>query len=75
MKIKSPCKNCTKRSVGCHSTCFGYIFYKARLRQFKQEESDYWHKHGYDPAEKERRRRLKAMWKKCKEQIERKERK
>lgn len=61
-KLISPCMGCNKRSVGCHSTCFAYIFYRAKLKRLKCERRDYWYKQGYEPAEKERRRRLKAMW-------------
>lgn len=27
---KSPCKNCEKRAVGCHSSCEDYISFKER---------------------------------------------
>lgn len=28
MKQEAPCKGCTKREVGCHSTCPDYISFK-----------------------------------------------
>lgn len=28
MKPEAPCKGCTKREVGCHSTCPDYISFK-----------------------------------------------
>lgn len=29
--MKTPCKNCELRTVGCHGTCVSYIMYKARM--------------------------------------------
>lgn len=38
--VKVPCKDCDKRSVGCHSTCEKYIaFTKAREQGKKQKLS------------------------------------
>lgn len=35
--MKTPCKNCELRSVGCHGACVSYIMYKARMdRQHKE---------------------------------------
>lgn len=31
MTIKSPCKNCENRCVGCHSNCDKYIEYRKQL--------------------------------------------
>lgn len=31
LKVKSPCKACEDRCVGCHSTCRKYDFYRARV--------------------------------------------
>jgi hypothetical protein len=66
MKMQSPCIDCRERTAGCHSRCFKYVLYRAALRQYKKKVSQYWHQHGFDPAEKERRRKLKAMWMKTK---------
>ena len=30
---KSPCKNCTERYVGCHSTCAAYIKYSCNRKE------------------------------------------
>lgn len=35
--MKTPCKNCELRTVGCHGTCVSYIMYKAKMdRQLKE---------------------------------------
>ena len=35
--LKTPCKNCELRTVGCHGTCVRYIMYKCRMdRQSKE---------------------------------------
>lgn len=31
LKVKSPCKACENRCVGCHSTCRKYDFYRMRV--------------------------------------------
>lgn len=31
LKVKSPCKECEDRCVGCHSTCRKYDFYRMRV--------------------------------------------
>lgn len=43
---ETPCKNCTKRYVGCHGECLAYIDWKQavdtereRIREIKQEEN------------------------------------
>ena len=36
--ISSPCKNCEKRHIGCHSKCNLYIDYKKELAKIKKEE-------------------------------------
>lgn len=61
-KLISPCMGCNKRSVGCHSKCFPYIFYRAKLNQLKRERRDYWSENGYTAADKDKHRRLKAMY-------------
>lgn len=61
-----PCIGCKDRTAECHGKCFKYIIWGKLLRQYKKSKSDYWHEHGFDPAEKERRRKLKAMWMKTK---------
>ena len=34
--IKSPCKNCDKRQVGCHSSCEDYSAFKKYLAEVKK---------------------------------------
>lgn len=34
--MKQPCRNCTKRNIGCHAGCKDYADYKAELE--KQRE-------------------------------------
>lgn len=48
--IKQSCKGCTKRRVGCHSTCGEYIVAKAinGYKRKKQKEIDRL-VNGYDP--------------------------
>ena len=31
----APCKDCTERTVGCHSTCEGYMEYKIKHSKAK----------------------------------------
>lgn len=31
----SPCKRCSSRAVGCHSTCKKYMIYKSLLARYK----------------------------------------
>ena len=33
---KSPCRNCDKRQVGCHSSCEDYIAFKNYLGEVKK---------------------------------------
>ena len=35
--INQCCKNCTKRTKGCHSTCPDYIAAKAEAEQVRQQ--------------------------------------
>ena len=49
MSIKSPCKDCFERTVGCHSTCENYISFKKewdarqeQIRDTKKKEYAYW---------------------------------
>lgn len=57
--ISSPCKDCIKREVGCHSRCTDYIEYRKSLediRKTKQEERRFMSYH-IDVVEKMRRRK------------------
>lgn len=58
----SPCKDCTRRVVGCHSACEDYSAYKQELTLSKAE------------ADKEKNKNV--YWLDyCKDQIDKKERK
>lgn len=35
--IMSPCKNCTDRCIGCHTTCGDYAIYKQELERRRTE--------------------------------------
>lgn len=35
--IMSPCKNCTDRCIGCHTTCGDYAIYKQELEHRRTE--------------------------------------
>ena len=35
--IMSPCKNCTDRCIGCHTTCGDYAEYKQELERRRTE--------------------------------------
>ena len=35
--IMSPCKNCTDRCIGCHTTCGDYAEYKQELERRRKE--------------------------------------
>jgi hypothetical protein len=35
--VKSPCKNCTDRCIGCHTTCGDYAEYKQELERRRTE--------------------------------------
>lgn len=41
--VKSSCKGCLKRHIGCHSTCIDYITYKeihkVEMEKIKKEKS------------------------------------
>lgn len=34
--MDSPCKDCNKRQVGCHSDCSDYEYYKVKIEQQKE---------------------------------------
>lgn len=34
--MKSSCKNCTKRTVGCHSNCENYINFRNGVNNIKE---------------------------------------
>lgn len=36
-KITAPCKNCTDRCIGCHTTCGDYAIYKQELERRRTE--------------------------------------
>lgn len=49
-----PCRDCTERKVGCHSTCEKYLAFRKRV--------DDWHKkrelaHASEPLPKKRRKK------------------
>lgn len=35
--VMSPCKNCTDRCIGCHTTCGDYAEYKCELERRREE--------------------------------------
>lgn len=35
MKPKSPCLGCSERHSDCHTACFAFNVYRARLRKWK----------------------------------------
>lgn len=35
-KPQGPCRNCTERSQGCHSSCGKYKEYKEKLKEFNR---------------------------------------
>ena len=35
--VMSPCKNCTDRCIGCHTTCGDYAEYKQELERRRTE--------------------------------------
>lgn len=38
--MKSPCQNCTKRTVGCHSNCESYINFRNGVDNIKEKMRD-----------------------------------
>lgn len=38
--ITSPCKECIKREVGCHSQCADYLEYKNTLEDIRKTERE-----------------------------------
>lgn len=45
--MKTPCKDCTDRYIGCHGECELYLDYKAEINKCreianKQKEDDYY---------------------------------
>lgn len=45
--MQSPCKDCGRRVVGCHSACDDYSAYKQELTLYKAEESKVKNKQAY----------------------------
>jgi hypothetical protein len=41
MNIKSECKDCTKRHVGCHTDCQAYMEFKLKVAQVNEAERQY----------------------------------
>ena len=40
ISLKTPCKNCELRTVGCHGKCVSYIMYKGKMdKQAKERKS------------------------------------
>lgn len=37
--VMSPCKGCTDRCIGCHSTCGDYAIYKQKLEENRAKQS------------------------------------
>lgn len=38
--IKSPCKNCSDRVLGCHGTCERYADFKLRIEEMAKNRED-----------------------------------
>lgn len=38
--MESSCKGCTRRTVGCHSTCEEYKEFRTRLEKMRKNERD-----------------------------------
>lgn len=37
--VLSPCKDCTDRCIGCHSTCGDYAIYKQKLEENRAKQN------------------------------------
>lgn len=55
----SPCKNCTKRQLHCHSSCKAYGEYKRKLEIAREEENKRAEENNFNYAEKTALRRRK----------------
>lgn len=40
MKHEAPCKGCTKRELGCHSTCPDYISFKKLCKETNEKKKE-----------------------------------
>lgn len=38
--VKAPCKDCTKRSIGCHDSCMEYKKYLQEFKKAKTKEQE-----------------------------------
>lgn len=62
--IKSPCKDCSERFVGCHTVCFEYAEYKQALEAEKERyRASKANEDSFFEYEKDRKRRLKKYYK------------
>lgn len=41
MVVNSPCKGCTKRTIGCHGTCEGYKDFVVKNEELKETKRLY----------------------------------
>ena len=41
MLIRFPCKDCRKRTLGCHATCDAYLTARAKQTELNEKERKY----------------------------------
>lgn len=54
----SPCKNCTKRQLHCHSQCEAYADYKRKLEIAREEENKRVEENNFNFAERRAVRKI-----------------
>lgn len=50
--VKSPCKNCPDRVLGCHAECGRYLTYVEALEKVRQIRNGILHQHDPSPLPK-----------------------
>ena len=43
-RIKAPCKDCTKRTLGCHDRCLDYGLWKKQMVEDQKAKKEYFEK-------------------------------
>lgn len=52
---QTPCKNCDRRQVGCHSKCDNYRLFREQIDKKKEDKDTYYKSH---PLVKKRRHNI-----------------
>lgn len=61
MNFESPCLNCEKRTVGCHSNCREFTIYKIKREVYRHKRQSQFYKQNPFPTEGSRKRNFKSI--------------